>query len=225
MPGFNEIRDYDDVIDEVMEWIGRKWTTGMIKMSMREVWPGIKVSTIHAIIARARKKICKLYNIDPNEYKGSQISFYEAIIRSKAKTHDKLKAAERLDALFGLENVSGVDPADLAAKIRQFRQEMDTTIEDKSDGGNKNGGQGKTNTVLQTNDARESGSKEDSGTGTSSKIPSEDNEDNADKGPADTQPADSVVDSEKTEIIEDLTQCDQRLQDMKTKPQKDPDNI
>lgn len=225
MPGFNEIHDYDDIIDECMEWIGRKWTTGMIKTQMREMWPGIKVSTIFVIISKARAKIRKLYNIDPNEYKGSQISFYEAIIRSKAKVRDKLKAAERLDALFGLESISNADPAELAAKIRQFIQEADSTIGEQ-DGGNKNVGDSETNTVLQTNDAKEGGSTEnDNRTKTKTNDDAGQNVCDAEDKTIDTESADGVVDSEKAEVIEELTQCDQRLQDMKIKPRKSPNNI
>jgi len=209
VPGFDEIRDFDDVIDECMEWLGKKWTTAMIKMQLREAWPGIELRTIYAIIKRARKKICKLYNIDPNEYKGSQIAFYESVIRSKAKHRDKIRAAERLDALFGLEHLTAVDPADLATKIMQFRREMDNTIGRQGDGGSKDDGNSKDDKQCLS----------DSGTdecGTSDENRAEEHN---------TESTSSIVDTEKDEIIEELKQCEQIKKELENKNKKSTDNI
>lgn len=217
MPGFDEIRNYDVIIDETMEWLGRKWTTGMIKMQMREMWPGIKVATIYAIISRARKKICALYKINPNDYKGSQISFYEYMMRKKGgKDRDKIKAAERLDALFGLEQISAADPEDIAAKIIQFKKDMDSMMGANPYGDNRNDGNSETNASVQEEITEQhSRSEGDDSSGTVASSADELNE----------KPTSSVVDSEEAEVIKDLKECNQRLEDMKAKPQKDPDNI
>jgi len=141
---YGELKYYDGVIDAIMERIGKKWTKSMIKRQLREWFPGISLNTCTFLIGRAKKKIRELYNIDPSEYKGSQISFYEFVIRSKSDLKHKLIAAERLDKLFGLEHVSIKDPSIIAEKIQQALKEMDESVLGSEDenGGNKNVGEG-----------------------------------------------------------------------------------
>lgn len=126
-------RDYgrsEEIVEACMEWIGRRWTKSQIKRELREI-AGLYLSvrTCNFVIRQANEKIRKLYNIDPQYYKGKQISFYESIIRREAeKTKNKLTAAERLDKLFGLEQISGDDPEVTARKIREALKEMDESI-------------------------------------------------------------------------------------------------
>jgi len=127
------------VVDAVMEWISLKWTPSMIRRELREAFPDITFKTCNWFIGAAKRKIVKLHGIDPNEYKGSQIALYETIIRNpKTKTPDIIKAAERLDKLFGLENISNIDPEQLAEKILTFKRRAAQTIGGLDNGGNKN---------------------------------------------------------------------------------------
>lgn len=129
---YKELRDWEDIIDKAVEWFGMKWHKGMMKTQLRAYFPGISLKTMNHVISAAKHKICKLYGIDPLEYKGSQISFYESIIRGKkAKIEAKIKAAERLDKLFNLEQVSGIDPEITARKIREALAAMRETVPSK----------------------------------------------------------------------------------------------
>lgn len=125
---YTELRDFDEVIDYVMECIGRKWTKSMIKFSLRDFFPGITTKTCVFIIYKAKKKIRELYNLDPSDYKGSQISFYESVIRGPSKIKDKLVAAERLDKLFGLEHAISVDVTTTAEKIQKALKDIDESV-------------------------------------------------------------------------------------------------
>jgi len=138
---YKELKDFDEVIDEVIEWLARKWTTSMIKRQLRELFPGISTRTCVFLIGKAKKKIRELYGIDVAEYRSNQISFYESIIRNKSKIKDKLTAAERLDKLFGLEHVSIENPNDTARKVQDALKEMDETIlgSEEENGGSENG--------------------------------------------------------------------------------------
>ena len=145
-------RDYAEsleLVEAVMEWIGMRWTTSMIKRQLREFFgKDLSFQTCNYLIKAACKEIRKRYNIDPQYYKGVQIEFYESIIRNiHEKTKNKLTAAERLDKLFGLEQITADDPEVQARKIREALKEMDESIEDNKDGGEQrstNDGEGKT---------------------------------------------------------------------------------
>ncbi|KKL11009.1 hypothetical protein LCGC14_2550120 [marine sediment metagenome] len=144
---YKELTDSEDVIDAAVEWYGKKWHKGMMYAEMRKWFPGVSIGTMNRVLKIARHKICALYGIDPLEYKGSQISFYESILRdNKNKVDSQIKAAERLDKLFGLEQVSGADPADLARKVIAFKKEIEEQNsgedEENGDGGNKHEGNG-----------------------------------------------------------------------------------
>lgn len=133
-------RDYGDceeIVDAVMDMIAKRWTKSMIKRELREWFPGLSASSAQWIITQAKRKICKIYNIDPKEYKGKQIAFYELILRGGDKTHDKLAAAERLDKLLGLEHITIEDPALMAAKIIEFKRQAEKTVGGQSDGHTK----------------------------------------------------------------------------------------
>lgn len=153
-------RDYADsmeLVEAVMEWIGMRWTVSMIKRELREFFgDDLSFKTCNYLIKAANAEIRKRFNINPQDYKGIQITFYESIIRNRSeKTKNQLTAAERLDKLFGLEQVSSDDPEILARKIRDALKEMDESIEDKQDGdkqGSTNGGDGKNETGDDGND-------------------------------------------------------------------------
>lgn len=132
----------DELIDSVMDYIAQKWTPAMIRRQLREYFPDITLKTCNYLIHNAKRRIRERYGIDPEEYKGEQIAFYEYIMRKNYKIADKLKAAERLDKLFGLENVTNIDPAALVNKILEFKRQATNTIGGKDDGGSINVGQG-----------------------------------------------------------------------------------
>lgn len=136
-------RDYGDceeIVDAVMDMIAKRWTKSMIKRELRDYFPGLSQGSAQWIITQAKRKICKIYNIDPQEYKGRQIAFYELILRGKDKTRDKLTAAERLDKLLGLEHISIEDPAEMAKKIVEFKRQAEKTVGGQGDGGSKDEG-------------------------------------------------------------------------------------
>ncbi len=96
----------------------------------------IKSSTVKWLIKTARERIVARYHIPVEEYKGEQISWYEYVMRAKsfdksgapAKMCDRLRAAERLDALLNLENISNDDPAEQAKKIHEFLRAAEATV-------------------------------------------------------------------------------------------------
>lgn len=137
-----------EIVEEVMEWIALRWSNSQIKRELREWFPDITSVAASFLISAAKKEIRKRYNIQPQEYKGRQIAFYEWVIRSKNKTRDKLTAAERLDKLFGLENVDTEDAESTAHKIRKAINEINDEMFEGDIGdvtGNKSEGDGKTN--------------------------------------------------------------------------------
>ena len=148
--------DVDILVDAVMEWYAMRWTKSQIKRQLREEFSDITVRAIESLLTMARRKIRELYGINPQEYKGRQIAFYEAIIRRKNKTRDKLTAAERLDKLFGLENVQGGDPATQAREIRKQIAEMEATMpdfEEADNGDTKHDGESQTDNAAESNES------------------------------------------------------------------------
>lgn len=125
---YKELKDFEEVVDYIVELIGRKFTQSMIRRKLREFFPGIKIKICNYLHYKAKRKITELYGIDPQHYKGTQISFYEGVIRNPGKVKDKLVAAERLDKLFGLEHVSGVDPSSVAEKIQLALKKIDDSV-------------------------------------------------------------------------------------------------
>ena len=143
MPDFNdtqrEYKDVDILIDQVCDWIGQKWTESMIAFKLREkLDPGLKRSTVKHMVKQAKTRIMQRYHISPEDYKGEQIAWYEYVQRGKsftgygdgapAKMCDRLRAAERLDALLNLENISNDDPAEQAKKIHAFLRAAEATV-------------------------------------------------------------------------------------------------
>jgi hypothetical protein len=139
-----------EIVEAVMEWIARRWTKSMIKAELRDWFPGMSSFACGFIISAARKEIRKRYNIDPAEYKGRQIEFYESIIRSKTKVRDKLSAAERIDKLLGLEHIVNDNPDAVAAKIRAAINEMDSSIGATNGKESQNEGDSKVNAKSST---------------------------------------------------------------------------
>ncbi len=141
----DEYRDSDEVIDQVCDWIAMKWTRSMIAFKLREMLDkDITGNTVKFIIKVARARIVKRYHISPEEFKGEQIAWYEMIMRGihkaspyaegvPAKMCDRLRAAERLDALLNLENVSNDDPAEQAKKIHAFLRAAEATFGQDTD--------------------------------------------------------------------------------------------
>jgi len=104
----------------------------MIKAELRDNFMSdIKLPQVNAIIRAANAEIKKMYNIDASEYRGRQIAFYEMIIREEKylkeciKVVERLKAAERLDKLFGLETIQLEDADAIAERVRAALQAMD----------------------------------------------------------------------------------------------------
>lgn len=152
------------LVDQVVEWIALKWTKAMMKDYLRKyVDVNLKNHTVVHLIKLANKQIRELYGIDPAEYKGRQIAFYEAVIRGRlpghktggvpSKVKDKLVAAERLDKLYGLEQISNIDPAQLAEQVIAFKRQAEQTV--------GNGGGDKP--INQSNQPSQSKTNEESG--------------------------------------------------------------
>jgi hypothetical protein len=118
-----------EVIDLVVEWIGRKYTKGQIKAKLLRMHPHLTPRVMEPIITLARKKIRMLYNVDPVEFKGSSIEFYQSVIRSeKAELRHKILCQERLDKLLGLEHLAADDPEVYAERVRAAMQEADCSV-------------------------------------------------------------------------------------------------
>ena len=112
----------------------------MVAFKLREVLDkDIKSSTVKYIIKVAKARIVARYHISPEEFKGEQIAWYEMVMRGvhksspfddgiPAKMCDRLRAAERLDALLNLENISNDDPAEQARKIHEFLRAAEATV-------------------------------------------------------------------------------------------------
>ena len=163
------------VVDQVADYLAQKMTKTQIFNKLRGVFPDIKRRTVRALIRAAGKDIMARYGIDPEEYKGEQIAFYEYVLRGqsydkdgcKASVKERLAAAERLDKLFNLENIVNSDPADKAAQIIEFIKQAKATVgsgvdpskvvdkdtEDKDDG----------DAISKENGTAESGAADDKG--------------------------------------------------------------
>ncbi len=118
----------EEIIDQVVEWLGRQWKPSMIKRSLREIDPKITLKICMRVIKLARQKIREIYHADPNEFKGQAIEFYASILRSGVSLRYKLTAQQRLDALLGLEHIQTEDPALYAAKILAAMSQMDESV-------------------------------------------------------------------------------------------------
>lgn len=143
--GQQEYRNSDILVDYVVDLLAQKWTRSMILHEIQVTLDKeVKLSTVITLISSAKKRIVKRYHISPEEYKGEQVAFYEAIIRGKtnsanglpSKISERLTAAERLDKLLNLEHISNDDPADKAAKVREFLRAADATVSRKPDESN-----------------------------------------------------------------------------------------
>lgn len=121
----------DLVIDAVVEWLGKKYRKSQIKLELAEINGGKRLDpwVVERIISLARKKIRDIYHIDPIEFKGTSIEFYQSIIRHpKYSIKYKLIAQARIDALLGLEHLSSDDPTVYAAKVTEALKAMDKSV-------------------------------------------------------------------------------------------------
>lgn len=178
----------DEIIDQVVEWLGRQWKTSQIKRSLREIDPNIKLGTIMTLMKFARQKIRVIYHADPNEFKGKAIEFYASIIRGKYSLKYKLTAQQRLDALLGLEHIQIEDPALYAVKIMQALKQMDDSVQ---------GGENESKSI----EVNEEVNKVEVG-----KMPQADTEDTKrDKGSRDTIDEDEpITEADEVELNEEL---------------------
>lgn len=180
-PADHDYAQSAEIVDACMEWIGMRWTTSMIKRELRAI-AALYLSdrTCKTVIRAAEARIRKLYGIEPQYYKGKQIAFYEYIIRKQGeKTKDKLAAAERLDKLFGLDQISGVDPEATARRIRDELQAMDESMNiGEQNGGDQENEQRSTNGGEGENEKRVDESVETDGANKTEKQEIIDNEDN-----------------------------------------------
>jgi len=190
-------RDYaecTELVEAVMEWIGMRWTVSMIKRQLREYFgKDLSFMTCNYLIKAANREIRRRFNIDPQHYKGIQIEFYESIIRNQyEKTKNKLTAAERLDKLFGLEQIIGDDFEVQARKIREALNEMDESVRGQNNGGEqKSVDEGEGN-----NDTRSSTESNDRGTTNGA-----DNEEQAGRNVESSE--DTIVKGNKTDEAEE----------------------
>lgn len=117
----------EEIVDAVVEMIGRKYHPAQIRRALREIDPNITLKTCNHIIMLARRRILALYQIDPNQFKGEAIEFYSSVIRNdKMSIRYKLVAQERLDKLLGLEHISLDDPKKYITSLNQALREMES---------------------------------------------------------------------------------------------------
>lgn len=177
-----------EIVEAVMEWIALRWSKSQMKRELREWFPGLSGMTCDFIFSAAKKEIRRRYGINPDEYRGKAIAFYEYVIRGESKMRDKLTAAERLDKLYGLEQLQHEDANTTARKIRDALSQLDNqVIKEKPDGEAKNS-------------VHEGDSEINAGTGGQQGSPAEET-----KEPAKAEERTHSVDVQVTvEIIEDL---------------------
>jgi len=119
----------EEVVDDVMEYLGMKMRKSHIKQKLREVHPEISTTTIELLITAAKKKIVEVFKCDPQEFKGSAIEFYSSIIRNpKNPLKYRIICQQRLDCLLNLENIETDDPQEFADKIRSALGDIDETV-------------------------------------------------------------------------------------------------
>lgn len=121
----------DLIVDAVVEWLGKKYRKSQIKLELAKINGGERLDfrVVDHIISLAKKKIRNLYHVDPIEFKGSSIEFYQSVIRNpKAKIKDKLVAQQRIDVLLGLEHLATDDPAIYAEKVKAAMKAMDDSV-------------------------------------------------------------------------------------------------
>jgi hypothetical protein len=122
----------DELIDTVMEYIGKQMRKSHIKLKLREDFPDLKIHVIERLIKLAKQRIIEVYKVNPEHFKGCSIEFYASVLRDPDEgTKYKLIAQQRLDAMLGLENITSEDPTEFAQKVQDAMREMDETVADK----------------------------------------------------------------------------------------------
>lgn len=115
-----------ELIDDIVEWIGQKWTKSQIKKKLRELKFTPRV--MENLISLARLQIRSMYKIDPAEFKGSAIEFYCSVIRGQFDIRYKIMCQERLDKLLGIEHIASEDPNAYADRILSAMAEADGSV-------------------------------------------------------------------------------------------------
>jgi len=122
----------DELIDQVVEWLGMKCRKSHIKAKLREIYPEVNLPTIEKLITLAKKRIIEIFHCDPQEFKGSAVEFYSSIIRDvEVPIKFRIVAQTRLDSLLGLEQVTSDDPQEYASKVQDALREMDGSLANK----------------------------------------------------------------------------------------------
>lgn len=124
----------DLIIDHVVELLGRRYRKSEIKMELAKINGGnpLNFRIVNTIISKAKAKIRTMYGIDPVEFKGLSVEFYQSIIRNeKSALRSKIRCCENLDRLLGLEHLTADDPTALASKIAEAIKAMDETVQGK----------------------------------------------------------------------------------------------
>lgn len=122
----------EELVDQVVEYLGQRMRKSHIKAKLREIHPDVKICTVERLITLAKEKIMKLYQVDAEEFKGCSIEFYSMVIRDqKAPLKYRILCQQQLDRLLRLDEVVSEDPQGFAERVQEALKEMDGTIADK----------------------------------------------------------------------------------------------
>jgi len=120
----------EQLIDFIVELLGRMYKRSQIVSELRTYFPDISYMTVGILINRAREKIRDTLNLDPSEYRGKIVECLETIIRNpRAKNKDKIKAAEMLSQISGVNQASLEDPVNYAKRVAAAILAADNSVQ------------------------------------------------------------------------------------------------
>lgn len=124
-----------EVLEQVMEWLGRQWRLSQIRQGLIEIMgEDVSWELTKRVVNFARQKIRVELGVDADEYRGRAVEFYASIIRSdRAGLKYKLHAQTRLDKLLGLEAVPEGNPNEYAENLRRAISMVDSGIPQSPD--------------------------------------------------------------------------------------------
>lgn len=129
---YKGLEDDEEIVDFVMELLGRRYKKGEIKNKIREkIAPDISVPALEALITAAKKRIRENYRIDPMEYKGYLIEELERFLRNdKTSIKLRLKTIHELAELLGLRAIAETEtPLEYAKKVAEAIKQMDASVD------------------------------------------------------------------------------------------------
>lgn len=126
-----EIAEYDELIEQVVEWLGMQWRRCQIREGLLKILGEDELPSglLDHVIELARKRIRDRLKIDPEEFRGYSLTFYSSIIRDeRAGLKYRLHAQTRIDKLLGLEAINLDDPHAYAEALRNAVRGMDRAV-------------------------------------------------------------------------------------------------